>query len=121
MNRRMWLQERRMESFCDVSRRYQAKHLSTLDAAELLGMLERSYRHYRRRYKEEDLDGLFDRRFGKALARRVGADRVEWVLERYRTRHIGCTGKHFHDHLCEHHGFRLSCLIGARVRRRSAR
>ncbi len=108
MNRTMWLQERRMEKFCDVLGRFEAKRLSALDAAELLGMSERSYRRYRRRYQEEGLDGLFDRRLGKASSRRVSVDRIEWVLEQYRTRHAGWTVKHFHDHLCAHHGFTLS-------------
>ena len=108
MNRTMWLQERSMEKFCDVLGRYEAKRLSALDAAELLGMSERGFRRYRRRYEEEGLDGLFDRRLGKASARRVSVDRIEWMLEQYRTRHVGWTVKHFHDHLCEHHGFTLS-------------
>ena len=81
MNRTMWLQERRMEKFCDVLGRYEAKRLSALDAAELLGMSERGFRRYRRRYEEEGLDGLFDRRLGKGSARRVSVDRIEWMLE----------------------------------------
>ena len=39
MNRTMWLQERRMEKFCNVLERFQAKRLSALDAAELRGSL----------------------------------------------------------------------------------
>ena len=97
-----------MEKFCDVLGRWEAGRLSALDAAELLGMSERSFRRYRRRYEEEGVDGLFDRRLGKASSRRVSVDRVEWMLEQYRTRHVGWTVKHFHDHLREHHGFRLS-------------
>ena len=42
MNRTMWLRERRMEKFCDVLGRVEAKRLSALDAAELLGMSERT-------------------------------------------------------------------------------
>ena len=97
-----------MEKFCDVLGRFASKRLSASDAAELLGMSERGFRRYRRRYEEEGLDGLFDRRLGKASARRVPADRVEWVLEQYRTRHMGWTVKHFHDHLRDRHGFALS-------------
>jgi len=62
-------------------------------------MSERSFRRYRRRYEEEGLEGLFDRRLGKASVRRVPVDRAEWVLEEYRIRHVGWTVKHFHDHL----------------------
>ena len=108
MKRTMWLQERRTEKFCDVLGPVEAKRLSALDAAELLGMSERSLRRYRRRYEEDGLDGLFDRRLGKASSRQVSVDRIEWMLEQYRTRHVGWTVKHFHGHLCEHHGFRLS-------------
>ena len=108
MNRTTWLQERRMEKFHDVLGRFSAKRLSALDAAELLGMSERSFRRYRQRYEEEGLEGLFDRRLGKASSRRVPVDEVQWVVGEYRTRHGGWTVKHFHDHLRAHHGFTLS-------------
>lgn len=97
-----------MEKFCDVLGRFEAKRLSAQDAAELLGMSERGFRRYRRRFEEEGVDGLFDRRLGKASARRVATDRVAWVLDAYRTRHMGWTVKHFHDHLRDRHGFALS-------------
>ena len=71
----------------------------------MLGMSERSFRRYRRRYEDDGLDGLFDRRLDKASARRVPADRIEWVLDEYRTRYRGWTVKHFHDHLRDRHGF----------------
>ena len=77
MNRTAWLQERRMEKFQDVLGRFAARRLSARDAAELLGMSERSFRRYRHRYEEEGLEGLFDRRLGKASARRAPMDRVE--------------------------------------------
>ena len=108
MSRTAWLQERRMEKFDDVLGRFDAKRLSAMDAAELLGVSERTFRRYRRRYEEEGREGLFDRRLGKASLRRVPADRVAWVLEHYRTRHRGWTVKHFHDHLRARHGFTLS-------------
>ena len=103
MSRTTLLQERRMQTFQNVLGHWQARRLSALEAAELLGMSERSFRRYRRRYEDDGLDGLFDRRLDKASARRVPADRIEWVLEQYRTRHTGWTVKHFHDHLCAHH------------------
>ena len=108
MSRTGWLQERRMEKFEDVLGRFEARRLSAMDAAELLGMSERTFRRYRRRWEEDGLEGLFDRRLGKASSRRVAVDRVTWVLEQYRSRHMGWTVKHFHDHLCARHGFALS-------------
>ena len=108
MNRTTLLQERRMQTFHDVLGHWQARRLSALEAAELLGMSERSFCRYRQRYEEEGLDGLFDRRLGKASARRVPADQVAWVLEQYESRHRDWTVKHFHDHLRAHHGFAWS-------------
>ena len=43
-------------------------------------MSERTLRRYRRRWEEDGLEGLFDRRLGKASSRRVPVDRVAWVL-----------------------------------------
>ena len=108
MNRTTLLQERRMQTFHDVLGHWQARHLSALEAAELLGMSERSFRRYRQRYEDEGPDGLFDRRLGKASARRVPADQVAWVLDEYRSRYRGWTVKHFHDRLRERHGFAWS-------------
>ena len=108
MSRTTLLQERRMQTFQNVLGHWQARRLSALEAAEMLGISERSFRRYRRRYEDDGLDGLFDRRLDKASARRVPCDQVAWVLEQYRTRHVGWTVKHFHDHLCAHHGFAWS-------------
>lgn len=58
--------------------------------------------------QEEGLEGLFDRRLGKASAKRVPVDEVTWVLDQYKTKYVGWTVKHFHDHLRKHHGFRWS-------------
>jgi transposase len=66
MNRTAWLQDRRMERFCDVLGRWERKELSAAEAGEILGCSERQFRRYRRRYEEDGLDGLADRRLGKA-------------------------------------------------------
>ena len=55
MNRTTVLQERRMQTFQDVLGHWQARRLSAQEAAELLGMSERSFRRYRRRYEERNL------------------------------------------------------------------
>jgi len=81
MNRTAWLQDRRMKKFLDVLSRLERRELSTMDAGELLGCSERQFRRYRRRYEDEGLDGLLDRRLGKASSQRVPVDVVEWILE----------------------------------------
>ncbi|MFQ5430856.1 MAG: ISNCY family transposase [Phycisphaerae bacterium] len=97
-----------MEKFDEILERFRSRRLSGLEAAEILGMSERTFRRYRRRHEQEGLAGLFDRRLGKASARAVPADRIAWMLDLYRTEYRGWTAKHFHEHLRRDHGFTLS-------------
>src|SRR6516225_4205469 len=105
MNRTRWLQDRRMQKFRDVLSRWERKELSAMEAGELLGCSERQFRRYRRRYEEEGLAGLADRRLGKASMRRVPVDKLVWMLGEYRTHHLGWNVKHFHEHIRQQHGF----------------
>lgn len=107
MKRAAWLQDRRMKKFVDVLSRWEGKELSALEAGEILGMSERQFRRYRARFEEEGLAGLTDRRLGKVSAKRVAQDETAWMLQEYRSRHLGWNVKHFHEHLKERHGFRF--------------
>ena len=108
MKRAKWLQERRMQKFQDVLSRWEAGALSMMEAGELLGMSERQFRRYRYRFEEDGLDGLKDRRLGKASPKRVAASERDRMLALYREAYRGWNVKHFHEHLCRDHGFRLS-------------
>jgi transposase len=108
MNRTTLLQDRRMAKFEDLLRRWTNGELSGAEAGELLGCSERQFRRYRRRYEEDGLEGLVDRRLGKAAARRVAVDQVTWMLEEYESRYAGWNVKHFHEHLQARHGVRWS-------------
>jgi Winged helix-turn helix len=66
--------DRRVQKFCDVLSRWKARELSGLEASEVLGCSERQFRRYRRRYEQEGLEGLFDKRLRKASARRCLID-----------------------------------------------
>ena len=107
MRRTEVLQGLRAMKFEDVYGRWQARRLSQAEAAEILGMSERSFRRWRDRYEDGGAAGLLDRRLGKASARGVPVDQVETVLTLYRERYRGFTAKHFHDKLRQHHGFTL--------------
>ena len=96
----------RMLKLRDVMSRWEAGSLSQLDAAELLGMSERTFRRWSRRFEEEGEDGLLDRRLGRRSGRAVPDDEAEEVERLYRERYAGFTAKHFHEHLVRHHGFR---------------
>ena len=106
MNRATWLQERRMKKFLDVLSRWERRELTMAEAGEILGCSERQFRRYRDRYEEDGLEGLADKRLGKASARRVPVDKIDWMLDEYRTHYRGWNVKHFHEQLVKHHGFR---------------
>jgi transposase len=95
----------RMIKFKSIFERYTAAEFSQLEAAELLGMSERTFRRYSRRFEDDGDDGLMDRRLGKASGKRVPSDRGEEVEALYRTRYAGFTARHFHEHLVRDHRF----------------
>lgn len=94
-----------MTKFANVLKRWEHKELSAQEAGELLGCSERQFRRWRRRYEEEGVAGLADRRLGRASVRRVPVDRIIWMLGEYRTRHAGWNVKHFHEYLRRQYGF----------------
>ena len=60
--------------------RFDKGRLRCEEAADLLGMSLSSFRRRRRRFEDEGLEGLVDRRLGKASARRVPVDEVTRML-----------------------------------------
>jgi transposase len=105
MRRTEALQGARMAVFLNLLRRWGSAELNQVEAAELLGVSERTFRRWTRAYEEEGEAGLVDRRLGKASGRRVPSDRAEEVERLYRERYQGFTVKHFHEHLVRDHGF----------------
>lgn len=77
-------------------------------AAEILGMTDRSLRRWRRRYEEHGYDGLFDRRLKQPSPKRVPLGTVEKVLRLYRERYFDFNVKHFVEKLRSEHGVELS-------------
>ena len=94
-----------MQKFRDVLSRWERGELSMMEAGELLGMSERQFRRYRRRYDEDGPDGLLDGRLGKPSPKRVAEAEVERVRRLYRETYFGWNVKHFHEHLVRQHGF----------------
>ena len=105
MRRREAEEAVRMARFLTLLHRWESAELNQEEAAELLGVSERTFRRWTRRYEEEGEAGLIDRRLGQASGKRVPADRAEEVERLYRERYQGFTVKHFHEHLIKDHGF----------------
>jgi len=108
MRRTERLQGLRLMKFEDVSGRAYRGELSQVEAAEILGMSERSFRRYRDRFEAEGSEGLYDRRLGRASLRRAGVDEVMAMLTLFDTRYWDFTAKHFWEKLVSEHDFKRS-------------
>jgi transposase len=92
----------------EVILRAMAKKITWWQAAEIIGLSDRSMRRWRERYEEFGYDGLFDRRQGKPSPKRVPVAVVEQVLGLYRDRYFDLNVRHFHEKLHREHGVDLS-------------
>ena len=92
----------------EVILRAMARQITWWQAAEILGLSDRSMRRWRERYEEFGYDGLFDRRQGKPSPKRVPVAVVEQVLGLYRDRYFDLNVRHFHEKLAAEHGVDLS-------------
>src|ERR1700722_19878704 len=108
MRRSEALQGVRMIRFRSVLERYEADELNQTEAAEMLGVSERTFRRWCRRFEDEGETGLLDRRLGRPSAKRVPSDDEAEIERLYRTRYRGFTAQHFHEHLMRDHLYRWS-------------
>jgi transposase len=108
MRRTEVLQEVRKMRFEEIYGRFRRGRLSVVEAAEWLGVSERTFRRQRGRYEAEGPAGLLDRRLGRVSPHRIAADEVERIVALYRDRYAGWTVKHFHERASERHGLGAS-------------
>ena len=92
----------------EVILRAMAKKITWWQAAEIIGISDRSMRRWRERYEEHGYDGLFDRRRGQPSPKRVPLATAEQVLGLYRDCYFDLNVRHFHEKLREEHGIELS-------------
>ncbi len=82
--------------------------ISWMQAAEILGMSDRSIRRWRARMERHGYEGLLDRRRKRPSPRRVPLGVVEEVLRLYREKYFDFNVRHFHEKLVGEHGIGLS-------------
>ena len=92
----------------EVILRAMAKKITWWQAAEIIGISDRSMRRWHERYEEHGYDGLFDRRRGQPSPKRVPLATVEQVLGLYRDRYFDLNVQHFHEKLRAEHQIELS-------------
>ena len=104
MTRARILQEVRQMRFEELYARRQQRGLTMAEAAEMLGVTERTFRRWSGRYDVEGAEGLQDRRIGRLSARAVPVDEALRMVTLYETRYTGWTVKHFHERWQQEHG-----------------
>ena len=92
----------------DVLLKAMAKKIRWWEAAEIIGVTDRTMRRWRERLQEEGYSGLADRRKGKPSEQRVPLEVAEKVLQLYQETYYDLNMRHFHEKLGEEHGIELS-------------
>ena len=92
----------------DVLLKAMAKKITWWEAAEIIGVTDRTMRRWRERLEAHGYSGLVDRRKGKPSDRRVPVAKVEEMLGLYRDSYFDLNMRHFHEKLREEHGIELS-------------
>src|SRR4051794_32032858 len=92
----------------DVLLKAMARKISWCDAAEIIGVTDRTMRRWRQRLEEDGYSGLADRRRGKPSEKRVPLATVEKVMRLFQDTYFDLNIRHFHEKLREEHGIQLS-------------
>jgi len=92
----------------EVIARAMSGKINWLQAAEIIGITDRSMRRWRERLSVQGYEGLFDRRSRRPSARRIDIGTVEAMLKLYREKYFDLNVKHFVEKLHSEHKIMLS-------------
>ncbi len=100
----------RQMRFEHILGRWERSELSQAEAAELLGVGERTFRRWRDRHRDGGVSGLRDRRLDPSPLR-AAPEEIERMLGLYRDLYRGFTIKHFHEQLGKRHNYTLGYTV----------
>jgi len=92
----------------EVILRAMAGKLKWWEAAEIIGISDRTMRRWRERYEEDGYSGLYDYRKRQPSPKRIAVKTLETVLQLYRENYFDFNVRHFHEKLREEHQIELS-------------
>jgi transposase len=98
----------RMMKIQEVILKAMAGKLKWWEAAEIIGVTDRTMRRWRERYQEHGYSGLWDHRKRSPSPKRIKVEVLEQVLQLYREKYFDFNVQHFHEKLQEEHGIQLS-------------
>ena len=97
--------------FEELLDRHERGELTQAEAAEMLGMWERTFRRWRERYREEGAAGLARPADRQAVAAAGGGEEIARMLGLYAELYGGFTVKHFHEQLVKRHDYQLGYTV----------
>jgi transposase len=83
--------------FEEVLKIWTERSITQEEAAQILGVSDRTFRRYVNSYKEKGLEGLLDKRLTQASSRRAPVDEVMEVISQYKSSYRGWNVKHFYS------------------------
>src|SRR5262245_30621960 len=83
-----------------------AKKITWMQAAEIMGVTDRTMRRWKRRHEKHGY--VLDQRWGRASDKKIPVETIEKVLGLYRDRYFDFSVRHFHEKLGKEHEIRLS-------------
>lgn len=92
----------------DVLLKAMANKITWWEAAEIIGVTDRTMRRWRERLDEDGYSGLADRRKANPSEKRIPVAIVEQVLRLYKETYFDLNISHFHEKLSEQHQIELS-------------
>jgi len=98
----------RMMKKQEVILKAMAGKLRWWEAAEIIGVTDRTMRRWRERYQEHGYSGLWDHRKRSPSPKRIAVEVLEKVLQLYREKYFDFNVQHFHEKLDEEHGIKQS-------------
>jgi transposase len=98
----------RMMKLQDVLLKAMAKKITWWEAAEIIGVSDRTMRRWRERLEEGGYSGLADRRKNRPSEKRVPLATAEKVLRLFQETYYDLNIRHFHEKLREDEGIQLS-------------
>lgn len=104
MKRAVWLQETRAMKFLQTQSDWESGRLTQEEAAQILGICERSFRRYLVKYDEGGLDALADRRLNQPSRRKAPLEERVKLADMYKHSFSSYNVRHFHQIYAERGG-----------------
>lgn len=104
MKRAIWLQETRAMKFLETQEQWESGRLTQFEAAQILGICERSFRRYLVKYDEGGFDALADKRLNQSSRRKAPLEERAALADMYKHSFSSYNVRHFHQIYAERGG-----------------